>query len=84
MKVLANDGLSDSGILALEKAGLDPTVIVGTKVPGFSEGNLRLGKSHLLVVEACEYRAHFLHLHPSSVLVTNIEADHLDYFLSHQ
>ncbi|HLD17866.1 MAG TPA: UDP-N-acetylmuramate--L-alanine ligase [Patescibacteria group bacterium] len=64
----------------LAHAGQDPTVIVGTKVPGFSEGNLRLGKSHLLVVEACEYRAHFLHLHPSSVLVTNIEADHLDYF----
>ncbi len=64
----------------LVEAGYDPTVIVGTKVPGFPDGNLRMGSGRFLVVEACEYREHFLHLEPEMIVVTNIEADHLDYF----
>ena len=66
--------------LILTAAGLDPTVIVGAKVLGFSDGNLRMGKGKILVIEACEYRAHFLHLYPEMIVMTNIEADHLDYF----
>lgn len=66
--------------LILEAAGYDPTVIVGTKVPAFKDGNLRMGKGRFLVVEACEYREHFFHLNPEMIVVTNIEEDHLDYF----
>ncbi|MFA6131655.1 MAG: UDP-N-acetylmuramate--L-alanine ligase [Patescibacteria group bacterium] len=67
--------------LILEEAGFDPTVIVGTKVPTFKHGNLRVGKSgSWLVVEACEYREHFLNLNPEFAVITNIEEDHLDYY----
>lgn len=66
--------------LILARAGWDPTVIVGSKVPGFKYGNLRLGKSDWLVVEADEYRAHLLELAPSHAIITNIEEDHLDYY----
>ncbi|MFH1253740.1 MAG: UDP-N-acetylmuramate--L-alanine ligase [Candidatus Uhrbacteria bacterium] len=67
--------------LILEEAGFDPTVIVGTKVPSFKHGNMRIGKTgSWLVVEACEYREHFLNLFPEFAIVTNIEEDHLDYF----
>lgn len=66
--------------LILERAGFDPTVIVGSKVPGFPQKNLRLGKSDLFVVEACEHEAHMLHLSPQTIVLTNIEADHLDYY----
>lgn len=66
--------------LILERAGYDPTVIVGSKVPGFKYGNLRVGKSEWLVVEADEYRAHLLELTPAHALITNIEEDHLDYY----
>ena len=38
--------------LVLERAGLDPTVIVGTKVKEFEGSNFRAGKSKLLVIEA--------------------------------
>ena len=38
-----------------------------------------LGKE-LFVVEACEYRRHFLKLAPKAIVLTNIEAEHLDYF----
>ncbi|PJA46334.1 UDP-N-acetylmuramate--L-alanine ligase [Candidatus Uhrbacteria bacterium CG_4_9_14_3_um_filter_36_7] len=66
--------------LILEAAGFDPTVIVGSKVPSFVQGNFRSGKGKYLVVEACEHQANFLHLHPEIVVITNIEEDHLDFY----
>ena len=66
--------------LILEQAGLDPTVIVGSKVKEFGNKNLRVGKSELMVVEACEYRRNFLSLKPDLVGILNVEIDHLDYF----
>ncbi len=66
--------------LVLEAADFDPTVIVGTKVPGWELGNLRVGQSEYLVVEGCEHMAHMLELHPEIVVLTNVEAEHLDYY----
>lgn len=66
--------------LILEAAGFDPTVIVGSKVSGFPLGNLRIGESDWLVVEADDYRAHMLQLRPEIIVLTNIEEEHLDYF----
>ncbi|MCX6738997.1 MAG: UDP-N-acetylmuramate--L-alanine ligase [Candidatus Parcubacteria bacterium] len=76
----------------LEADKKDPMVIVGGKVPGW-DANLRLSKIHrttlctqgspvyeLFVAEACEYRRHFLKLDPKVIVLTNIEAEHLDYF----
>lgn len=63
----------------LVNAELDPTVIVGSKLKQI-EGNFRAGKSEYFLVEACEYRDNFLNLSPHSIILTNIEADHLDYF----
>jgi len=67
------------GLMAAE-AGLDPTVIVGSKVKNFQYGNLRVGQSVLFIVEACEHMANMLHLLPKMIVLTNIEADHLDYY----
>jgi len=60
-------------------AALDPTVIVGSQCSKL-DGNFRAGKSDLFVVEACEYRAHMLLLKPRTIVLTNIEEDHLDYY----
>lgn len=60
-------------------AGLDPTVIVGSFVKKFNS-NFRKGSSEYLVVEADEYNRHFLNFHPFITVITNIEADHLDYY----
>jgi len=67
------------GIL-LEKAGLDPTVIVGTKVREFGDSNCRIGKSKYLVIEACEWDASFLNYSPNIIALTNIEKEHMDFF----
>ncbi len=66
--------------LILEAAGYDPTVLVGSLVPSFKDGNLRIGKGRFFVVEGCEYRANMLHLDPEMIVLTNIEEDHLDYY----
>ena len=66
--------------LILEEAGYDPTVIVGSRVPSFPEGNLRVGAGRFFVVEGCEYKANMLQLHPEMIVLTNIEEEHLDYY----
>ena len=63
----------------LEDAGKDPTVVVGSIVAQW-KSNFREGKSDIFVVEACEYRKHFLEFHPEILFVTNIEWDHTDFF----
>jgi len=65
--------------LILERAGLDPTVIVGTKVLQW-QSNARVGKSSYLVAEADEYRNNFLHYSPQALILTNLEYDHPDFF----
>ncbi|RME60010.1 UDP-N-acetylmuramate--L-alanine ligase [Candidatus Parcubacteria bacterium] len=60
----------------------DPTVIIGTLLKEFGEKNFRNGKSRLLVLEADEWRGAFLHYSPQSVIVTNIDREHLDYYRS--
>ncbi len=67
--------------IAAISASLDPTVVVGTKLHEFFGKNMRLGKSRYFIVEACEYKRSFLHLHPDIIVITNIEPDHLDYYL---
>lgn len=64
----------------LIEAGLDPTVIVGTKVKEFGDSNLRIGDSNYLIIEACEYEDSFLNYNPDIGVILNIEPDHLDYF----
>jgi len=63
----------------LEDAGKDPTVVVGSIVAQW-QSNFREGHSDIFVVEACEYRKHFLAFRPDVLVVTNVEWDHTDYF----
>lgn len=65
--------------MVLEEAGLDPTILVGGMVRNLGT-NAKRGASDLLVVEADEYDRTFHQLHPEIAVVTNIEADHLEYY----
>ncbi len=66
--------------LIMTKAGLDPTVIVGTKLKEFNGSNYRRGKSKYLLIEADEFKASFLNYKPQLCVLNNIEEDHLDYY----
>src|SRR5712692_9707712 len=63
----------------VEEAGLDPTILVGGMLRNIGR-NAKRGQGDLLVVEADEYDRTFHHLHPEIAVVTNIEADHLEYY----
>ncbi len=63
----------------LAAAGLEPTGFVGGRVPAWG-GGLRAGRDDLFVVEADEYDRSFLRLRPEAVVVTAVEADHLDVY----
>jgi UDP-N-acetylmuramate--alanine ligase len=66
----------------LSQAGLDPTVIIGGKVNSYGGSNAKLGEGEFLVAEADESDGSFLRLAPVLEVVTNIDLEHLDYYLN--
>ena len=70
-----------SSLLAyiLDCGGINPTAIVGGKVLNFGS-NARIGQGEYIVFEADESDGSFLKLLPTIAVVTNIDADHLDYY----
>ncbi len=77
-----------SSILAwiLEYAGLKPGFLIGG-VPANFGLSARLGEGSFFVVEADEYdtaffdkRSKFVHYHPRTVILNNLEFDHADIF----
>ncbi len=65
--------------LVLERAGLDPTAVIGGRLSAFG-GNARLGRGELMVAEADESDRSFLKLFPTIAVVTNIDHEHLDSY----
>ncbi len=70
----------------LDYAGLSPGFLIGG-VPSNFKISARLGQSNYFVVEADEYdtaffdkRAKFVHYHPRTLAITNLEYDHADIY----
>lgn len=63
----------------LVRAGADPSMVVGGEAESLG-GNFLAGRGEHFVAEACEFDRSFLNLTPRSAIVTNIDADHLDYY----
>ena len=64
---------------ALDALGADPTFLIGGIVRAYGT-NAHSGTGDHYVVEADESDKSFTYLSPKAVLVTNIEADHLDHY----
>jgi UDP-N-acetylmuramate--alanine ligase len=62
-----------------QKAGLDPTVIIGGRLDSLG-GGARLGGGSLLIAEADESDGSFLRLSPVIGVITNIDKEHLDHY----
>src|SRR5262249_27521735 len=65
--------------LVLERAGFDPTAVIGGRLSAFG-GNARLGRGELMVVEADESDRSFLKLFPTMAVMTNIDHEHLESY----
>jgi len=79
---------STSSLLAwlLEDAGMAPGFLIGG-VPGNFGETARLGNTPFFVIEADEYdtaffdkRSKFVHYHPRTLVINNLEFDHADIF----
>jgi len=60
-------------------AQLDPTVMIGGTLPLLHAGH-RVGKGDTIILESCEYCNSFLSFRPTTAVILDIEADHLDFF----
>jgi UDP-N-acetylmuramate--alanine ligase len=65
--------------LVLERAGLDPTAVIGGRLSAFGS-NARLGRGELMVAEADESDRSFLKLFPTIAVITNIDYEHLESY----
>ncbi|HEX9696029.1 MAG TPA: UDP-N-acetylmuramate--L-alanine ligase [Actinomycetota bacterium] len=65
--------------MALRHAGLNPTFLIGGDL-NETGSNAHHGSGEWLVAEADESDGSFLWLAPDIAVVTNIDADHLDYY----
>jgi UDP-N-acetylmuramate: L-alanyl-gamma-D-glutamyl-meso-diaminopimelate ligase len=70
----------------LEHAGLSPGFLIGG-IPGNFNMSARLGNPPFFVIEADEYdtaffdkRAKFVHYHPRTLVMNNLEFDHADIY----
>ncbi|HEY6838057.1 MAG TPA: UDP-N-acetylmuramate--L-alanine ligase, partial [Geobacteraceae bacterium] len=63
----------------LTHGGIDPTIVIGGKLNTLGT-NAKLGQGKFLVAEADESDGSFLKLSPTIAVVTNIDADHLDFY----
>jgi len=70
----------------LEQAGLEPGYLIGGIGKNFAQ-SARLGDSPFFVIEADEYdsalfdkRSKFVHYHPRTLILNNLEFDHADIF----
>ena len=70
--------------LALTAAGLNPSFIVGGDLNDIGSGAVWKDDGKLFVVEADESDGTFLRLNAEAAVVTNVEADHLDFFGSYE
>lgn len=66
--------------LAFMNADKNPTIQVGADLRQLNNANYRIGGSNFFIIEACEYVRSFLSFSPKSVVLLNIEEDHLDYY----
>ena len=84
LAVAGTHGKSTTTAMAAEvftRADRDPTVLCGAAPLGQTSGG-RAGGSDLALVEACEYRANFLHLRPRQAVILGVEPDHFDCYES--
>ncbi len=61
------------------QAQRDPTVMIGGTLPLLGAGH-RVGHGDTIILESCEYCNSFLNFFPTTAVVLDIDADHLDFF----
>ncbi|MCH2409811.1 UDP-N-acetylmuramate--L-alanine ligase [Myxococcota bacterium] len=66
----------------LKFSGLDPSAVIGGRIlfPGSKRTGAHLGEDKIIVIEADESDASFLHFSPEVTVITNIEPEHMNFY----
>ncbi|MBT3367119.1 MAG: UDP-N-acetylmuramate--L-alanine ligase, partial [Nitrospina sp.] len=67
----------------LAAGNLDPTVVIGGRIKNMG-GHAKLGQSQYLIAEADESDGSFLKLSPTIAVVTTLDEEHMDFYLTMQ
>lgn len=65
--------------MALFRAGVDPTVVVGSRVNNWAAGSI-VGDGEFFGIEADEYQNKLALYQPKAVILTSVDYDHPDFF----
>ena len=65
----------------LAAGNLDPTVVIGGRIKNMG-GHAKLGQSQYLIAEADESDGSFLKLSPTLAVVTTLDEEHMDFYLT--
>jgi UDP-N-acetylmuramate--alanine ligase len=65
----------------LAAGSLDPTVVIGGRIKNMG-GHAKLGQSQYLIAEADESDGSFLKLSPTLAVVTTLDEEHMDFYLT--
>ena len=57
----------------------DASILLGGELDDM-DGNVHVGDDKYLVTEACEYKGNIRYYFPQTVIILNIDQDHLDYY----
>lgn len=57
----------------------DPTVMIGGTLPLIGSG-YRVGGGDVIILESCEYYNSYHNFSPTTAIILNVDADHLDFF----
>jgi len=64
-------------------SNLDPTAVVGSQVKQWRSSAL-VGRSEFMIIEADEYQGKFQYYNPQAMILTNVDWDHPDFFLTYK
>lgn len=67
--------------LIAERAGVSPTIAIGGQLPNIGT-NAKLGDGEYMVAELDESDRSFVYFHPELAIVTNIDWDHRDHYMT--
>ncbi|MBI9105892.1 MAG: UDP-N-acetylmuramate--L-alanine ligase [Spirochaetales bacterium] len=64
----------------IKEVGLAASVLTGSAAANFNGRSTMVLGDKYFVAETCEYKRNFLNFSPDYMIITSIEADHLDYY----
>ncbi|HAK46429.1 MAG TPA: UDP-N-acetylmuramate--L-alanine ligase, partial [Spirochaeta sp.] len=68
----------------MKEFDLPASVLTGSAAANFGGRSTYVMGERYFIAETCEYKRNFLNFHPDYIIITSVEADHLDYYRDYE